>query len=967
MFSSIRARFLFTAALVAALTLPAVLYTESIVRQVTEDNSKLVREHRDLGWAIGSLEESLRVTEGAIYQYPLLLDEASYRRVLVSLAESRLRSSQLLENQALHHHQSLYEFVLNLKLGLDALDKQARNLLDSLSDVEGRFPAADILIDELRPANEEFYTALDKALAEAEQQLLNPDQQLLARVLNSLRFNWAQQVSYARVFIANRAGVFGQLDEHMERNQNNRELYFSRVVALLDELNEYRKVGKLGPQQTHSLARMQEIVTRYDNGFRRAVQLSANTNWRADLMILQGEIQPILEQTWGIIDLMKEELDNLARQNMQVMLHTADTLSQIVWLFVGFMALLLAAAYMIFEKLIRRPILEVTHALEAQGRGEGYSPVMKPRTQETGVLVEAFVRMNGQVQSRQARLEAILDNAAEGIITIDDKGTIETFNNAAQDLFGYSANESIGRSVMTIAPFAPGGRYKNFLDLCRSPSMEQPGYEVTVSAIRRDGSNFPMAVKVNRLQIEERKLFIALVEDVGERMAMMESLRELAEHDSLTGLYNRQYFLNELDRVVENARRGSPRDFALMYIDLDNFKFVNDTLGHLSGDNLLVEVTSLLSQRNRKSDLLARLGGDEFALLFYDAKVEQVMHAAEALRKLLADYTFKCEGKVIQIGCSIGITMFGQHVTSKEDLLVQADVACHLAKRSGRNAIHLYEADDRENMTVMSEDMGWARRIKDAIEEGHFRLYRQPIVDLKTGKTRRHEILLRLEDEDGRVILPAGFLSSAERFGLVRAIDRWVVNRAIETLGRHLKRWPDLHYSINLSAESVGELGMLDAITTALQRYDVPPTAITFEITETVAIANLAAAVKFLDALRALGCKTALDDFGVGYSSFAYLKDLPVDYVKIDGSFVRDIHRDALQLAMVRSMNDIAHAMGKATVAEFVDSEECLKILRDIGVDYAQGYYVGVPRYVEENSPSPTDSSVIRLVPKQPL
>jgi len=573
--------------------------------------------------------------------------------------------------------------------------------------------------------------------------------------------------------------------------------------------------------------------------------------------------------------------------------------------------------------------------------------------------------MQEQVHSRQTRLESILDNAAEGIITLDENGIIETFSNAAQELFGYPASEAIGRPVMVVVPLSPGGVFPNFLALCKSPSMSISGHETTVTALRRDGSNFPMSVKVGRLEIEGRTLYVALVDDVGERMTMMKNLREMAEHDSLTGLYNRQYFLNELERVVESARRSSAqRGFALLYIDLDNFKFVNDTLGHLAGDQVLVEVTEMLSARNRRSDLLARLGGDEFALLIYETSEGEAMQAAEAHRRLLADYVFKYGGKAIQIGCSIGVTLFGQSVTSKEDLLMQADIACHIAKRSGRNCVHLYEADDQQDMAAMSEDMGWARRIKEAIDRDRFTLVSQPILDLKTGKANRHEVLLRMRHEDGHVIQPAGFLSAAERFGLMRAIDRWVIGRALMVLGRRLEAQPELHFSINLSAESIGDTTMLDFITTALQKHEVPPTAVTFEVTETVAIANLGIALKFLERLRSLGCRTALDDFGVGYSSFAYLKDLPVDSVKIDGSFVRDIPHDALQLAMVRSMNEIAHAMGKTTIAEYVDSEDCIAILREIGVDYAQGFHIGMPASIDEGPESVESKKpvVVRLL-----
>jgi len=659
---------------------------------------------------------------------------------------------------------------------------------------------------------------------------------------------------------------------------------------------------------------------------------------------------------------MQEELDELAQQNLMKSLATADTLSSIIWLFASFMMALLFVAYLLFEYVIRRPLYEVSKALDAAGRGENYNPVLRSPTQETQSLVESFRRMQGQVNSRQLRLESILDNAAEGIITIDESGIVETFNDAALKIFGFNDDEVDGKYIDKVIQFPETSPYSDFLDLCEGLPAGVDEGETIVNVLNRDKSQFPMSVKINKLEIEDRLLYIAIVEDVGNRMAMIEHLREMAEHDSLTGLYNRQYFMTELERVVENIRRGKKRLYGLLYIDLDNFKYVNDTLGHVAGDRVLVEVTNMLSHRNRKSDLLVRLGGDEFAILIYDAEHEHVVNAANAHRKLLADYVFKHEGSVVQIGCSIGITLFGDIEISEEDLLVQADIACHIAKRSGRNRVHVFESEDKKNMTAMSEDMGWARRIKDAIENDQFRIACQPIMDAKSGEIYRQEVLLRMNDGNDGLILPAGFLPSAERFGLMRAIDSWVIQKSIEYLGVQLKKNPRLHFSINLAAESVGDKKVLDIITNCLMRHEVPPTAVTFEITETVAIANLDSAVDFLNQLRNHGCQTALDDFGVGYSSFAYLKDLPVDYVKIDGSFVRDIHRDKLQLAMVRSMNDIAHAMGKYTVAEFVDNADVLKMLKEMGVDFIQGYHIGVPVLIEDGTLFETKSNVIRLM-----
>jgi diguanylate cyclase (GGDEF)-like protein/PAS domain S-box-containing protein len=944
------------------IALPAVFYTQHRVHQASKDSSQLVQEHRDLGWVLNSLQDSLRVVESAIYQYPVLLDERSADSVTASLTEAKLQSQELQEHYVVGRHRQFSDFAVNLRHVLDELSNEIPLLFRGFSDAEVHYPATPILLNALHPTNLTFMEAIDLAISKVDGQSVDVRWHKVMPILEELRHTWTQQIDSVRLFIANSAGEDGPSGLSMAQSKSDLELYAQRIDDLLVQLSELNDAGKLDSQQSQSLKMMRAAKLRYDEYFQRAETIYTSKDWRVDMLILRDEIRPSLDQVWGILELMQEELDELAQQNVLKTLGTADTLSNIIWLFMGFMALLVLISYLLFEYLIRRPLLEVSKALDAAGRGENYLPVLRSPTTETSLLVDAFRRMQGQVHSRQVRLESILDNAAEGIITFDENGLVETFNNAAQKLFDCDVQQALGRSVMDLVHFVEDAPYSDFLALCRAPVVEQGGHETTVSVLRRDGSNFPLAIKVNNLEVEGRLLYIAIVEDIGERMAMMEHLRELAEHDSLTGLYNRQYFDSELDRVVENIKRGSRRECGLLYIDLDNFKFVNDTLGHAAGDLVLVEVTRMLSRRNRKSDLLVRLGGDEFAILIYDAEKEQVLKAAEAHRKLLADYTFKHEGKVVQIGCSIGVTLFGRQQISKETLLVQADIACHIAKRSGRNCVHVYESDDKKNMTAMSEDMGWARRIKDAIDQNRFCLACQPIMELKTGEVFRQEVLLRMRDEAGNIVLPAGFLPSAERFGLMRFIDHWVVDHAIAYLGRQLRHNPRLHFSINLSAESIGEPTMLETITNALLQNEVSPTVVTFEITETVAIANLNSAIKFLNQLRNLGCQTALDDFGVGYSSFAYLKDLPVDYVKIDGSFVRDIHRDNLQRAMVRSINDIAHAMGKYTIAEFVDNKDGMQILCEMEVDFIQGYHVGRPRLLEDDAPFVARSNVVRLM-----
>ena len=468
------------------------------------------------------------------------------------------------------------------------------------------------------------------------------------------------------------------------------------------------------------------------------------------------------------------------------------------------------------------------------------------------------------------------------------------------------------------------------------------GHEGEVLGRHKDGTTFPMALKVSSMVLEGRQLYTGLVADISERKAMLDHLKNMAEHDGLTGLYNRTYFQGELERVVERTRRGG-QTCALFYIDLDNFKYVNDTMGHAAGDKLLIDVASILHRRARKSDLIARFGGDEFTVLLYDISAARVLHTAESFRAMLAGYDFMQNGEKINVGCSIGVAMIAPEIRSPEEVMSHADLACHLAKRGGRNRVHLYQPADAENASTMSLDMGWTQRIKEAIESSRFAIACQPIVNTGTRAIESYEVLIRMLGKNNELIMPGGFLPSAERFGLAQDIDRWVINQAIDTLAGQRLSCPDLCYSINLSGQTIVDLGVCNLIQKKLLDTGLDPSALMFEVTETVAIADMAAAVKFLASLRAIGCRTALDDFGSGMSSFAYLKDLPVDCVKIDGRFVKNLASNPIDQAMVKAMNDIVHALGKTTVAEFVENEESFRLLAEFGVDYAQGYHLGRP------------------------
>ncbi len=575
---------------------------------------------------------------------------------------------------------------------------------------------------------------------------------------------------------------------------------------------------------------------------------------------------------------------------------------------------------------------------------------------ERKAMLEQLELALEQLNVREQRLHTILNNTAEGIITFDEQGMIEGFNQSAEKLFGWVEAEVSGTSIaQLISPEAREIRDDYLEHFMRAEIQRLIGHEGELVGRHKDGSSFPMAVKISGMWLDNRQKYIALVSNISERKALMENLRKLAEHDGLTGLYNRTYFHGELERVVERVHRSEVVNCALLYIDLDHFKYVNDTLGHAAGDKLLIEVASILNRRARKSDLVARLGGDEFTVLVYDTEPALAEKVADSFRRQLADYSFSFEGQSVTIGCSIGVAVIEPAATSSAEVMSRADLACHLAKRGGRNQVHVFAPADAKNVTSMTLDMGWSRRIRDALEHNRFTLACQPIVSTRTRTISTYEVLIRMQDENGELIMPGGFLPTAERFGLSLDIDLWVIESAIDALAALRASAPELSYTINLSAQTLNSPLVCDLIQEKITASGLDAAALIFEVTETVAISDMSAAVTLLTRLRALGCRTALDDFGSGMSSFAYLKELPVDIVKIDGRFVKHIATNPVDLAMVRAMNDIAHALGKETIAEFVEDEAAFQVLIELGVDYGQGYHLGRPECI-----APSQATVAR-------
>jgi Amt family ammonium transporter len=427
---------------------------------------------------------------------------------------------------------------------------------------------------------------------------------------------------------------------------------------------------------------------------------------------------------------------------------------------------------------------------------------------------------------------------------------------------------------------------------------------------------------------------------------MSETIDYQASHDTLTGLSNREFFSKRLDALITECKSGGPTH-ALIYLDIDQFKVVNETSGHVAGDELLRHTTSVIRTVIRASDVGARLGSDEFGILLENISPERAEYIAERLRARLHREKFTWEPGVFTITSSIGLVLLNERSKDIYSVLANADDACYIAKELGGNRIQVYE-DDESVFQQRRGEMEWISKIKWAIDEDRLRLYYQPIVPIMdSGKRHKCEILLRMRDSDDSLVMPADFLPAAERYNLMPAIDRWVVTSTFEAYSNIMETGSDILkgyiYCINLSGASMVDSQLLTFIRTEIERTRVPPGAFCFEVTETAAIGNISSASRFITDMREIGCTFSLDDFGSGFSSFSYLKNLPVDYLKIDGSFVKDMHLDPINHAMVAAINNLGKLMKIETIAEFVGNPHILEGLRDIGVDYAQGYELGKP------------------------
>jgi diguanylate cyclase (GGDEF)-like protein/PAS domain S-box-containing protein len=543
------------------------------------------------------------------------------------------------------------------------------------------------------------------------------------------------------------------------------------------------------------------------------------------------------------------------------------------------------------------------------------------------------------------RAQVTLASIGDGVIRTDAGGRIDYLNPVAERLTGWRTADAYGRQVPEVFNVVDAVTRKPLPDAVGRCLREErivtvPGERLL---LRADGAEF--AVRDSAAPIRDRagKLLgsVLVFKDLTELRGVEREINFLASYDPLTGLLNRREFEQTLRRALTTARADGMQH-AVCYLDLDEFKVVNDTCGHIAGDELLKRIGALLQWKAPEGVTLARLGGDEFGILIENRPLSAARRIAEDLRREIAGFRFHWQDRVHETRVSIGLVPIGPDSPELDGVLSAADAACYVAKESGRNRIHQFQPDD----TALAErygEMQWIHRLQEAFRDERFRLYHQPIRCLTDPGESLSEIFVRLVDERGDLVSPAAFIPAAERYHLISALDRWVVRHAFQSLRQVRPAARPMGFAINLSGQSLGEETFLDYVVGQLNESGVAPQLVCFEITETAAIGNLGGALSFIAVLRGMGCRFVLDDFGSGLSSFAYLKNLPVDFLKVAGEFVRDLADDPIHRALVSSINQIGHVLGLRTIAEAVEDERTLAVVRELGVDYAQGYWIARP------------------------
>ena len=543
-----------------------------------------------------------------------------------------------------------------------------------------------------------------------------------------------------------------------------------------------------------------------------------------------------------------------------------------------------------------------------------------------------------------------LNSIAEAIITTDGDGLITYMNPAAELLSGGIAEQVAGKPLEDVVGLVDETDRRLLADPVKQALTSGAAVNLsrrTLLVSRANGSERSVELSASPIRNESSELVgaVVLLHDVTEMRGLARQMSYQATHDALTGLVNRREFERRLDEAIENGHRGDGQH-VLCYLDLDRFKVVNDTSGHLAGDSMLREVAKVLRDAVRDSDTVGRLGGDEFGMLLMGCPLEKARQIADDVCRAVGDYRFVWKDKIFNIGVSIGLVEISRESGALEELLAAADSACYVAKKQGSGRVVVYSARD-EALARHTGEIQWLQRLQSALKENRFQLYHQPIVPAYgvDGGGPAMEVLVRLQDEAGHEVPPSEFVRAAERYRLMGLVDRWVVQTTLAALGRGAIPVPsNRSVAINISGQTLSDVQFLEFVVECLDSTGVNPGQVCFEITESAVVANLDHARRFVGVLHGMGCQFALDDFGSGVGSFSNLKNLPMDYLKIDGSFMRNLERDSVNQAMVTAMIKLARTLNFKVIAEQIEDIATLDTARRMGVDYVQGYAVGRPQ-----------------------
>jgi len=658
--------------------------------------------------------------------------------------------------------------------------------------------------------------------------------------------------------------------------------------------------------------------------------------------LYEGRIYTLYNYSGGkeVARLILAIKENLLWQPFIELIRVAAWLSLLILLVVAL------AGIAVSRRWLSSPIKQLLAATKSIQHGDFKAPIKINSNDEIGLLSESLSEM--QVRLAQLQLEEttsrqrfhdFAESSSDWLWETDAEGNVTYVSMSVKDALGYRPEQLVGKRLDKILS---NESMTVFSGLVKDKPLHEPFRDVEIWVNSADDIRY--CILINAVPFYKDSKFQGYrgtARDVTKMKNDEDHLSRLANNDHLSGLSNRRRFMEDLEREISLALRNGAAG-AVMLIDLDHFKMVNDTAGHAAGDEVIIQVSGYLRRIARSTDLIARLGGDEFCIALLGVTEEQAMERAMELMKGIASLKPTYGGKILNTTISVGMVLYPVHGETPIELLAKADSAMYEAKQAGRDRLHLYDERAMTQKTIGSQ-LAWKDRMLDALEYDRLVLAFQPIVSTINRTIARYEVLVRLRAEDGQIFSPGQFIPLAEEFGLISRIDKVIVRKALRAMKKQYESDPQISFSINLSGRSVGDPDMLSLIEEELSDARFDRQQVTFEITESAAIYDLSRAIAFTRRVQQLGCRLALDDFGVGFSSFSYLKQLHADVLKIDGAFVRDIHNNEDDQLFVKALVDVARGLNMKTVAEFVETQECLDMIRQLGVDYAQGYYVGKP------------------------